>query len=291
MWDPDRRIADMKLEGIDVAVLFGGLAALGASLVKDVRLGASMAQLYNDWLAEYCRPHPDKLKGIAALAAQDPPVAAAELRRCVQEFGFVGGAFPVDVQGRNISHPDFYPIYEEAERLGVPICFHNSSMTKGPGGERFTSYFSIKVGLDPFENMIASMCVVCGGVLDQFPGLRVAFTESGVGWVPYWMDRLDDYYLELGHRSIEHLNAPLKRGRPSEYFKSEQCYFACEPEEKTIAYAASVIGAERIVYASDYYHHDAKFPESVKIIDAREDLTPEVKQRILGGNAATLYKL
>jgi predicted TIM-barrel fold metal-dependent hydrolase len=291
MTDPQARIVDMDREGIDVAVLFGGFAGLGAAVLPDARLGAVMARAYNDWLASYCKPHPKRLIGVAALAAQDPPEAARELRRCVQDYGFRGAAFPVNVQGKNLADPSFNPIWAEAERLDVPVCLHNSSVIHGPGGERFTSYFFKKAPLDGFENMLASMSVVCGGVLDRFPELRVAFMESGAGWVPYWLDRLDDYYSELGHRSIEYLDAPLRRGLPSAYFKSEQCYFSCEVEEKTLPYVLSVVGEDRALYASDYLHHDCKFPESVNIIKRRADLSPEAKEKVLGRNAAALYKL
>ncbi|MBI3744110.1 MAG: amidohydrolase [Chloroflexi bacterium] len=291
MWDPARRLRDMDLEGIAVAVLFGGFAALAASVVPDARLGTAMARAYNEWLAGYCRHKPERLKGVAALAAQEPEVAARELRRCVKEYGFVGGAFPSNVQGQNLADPRFNPIWAEAERLNVPICIHNSSVIRGPGGERFTSYFSIKAPLDPFENMLASMAIVCGGVLDRFPRLRVAFMESGAGWTLFWMDRLDDYYEELGQRSIEHLDKPLRLGMPSAYFRSEQVYVACEPTERTLPLVVDALGADRLLYASDYLHHDAKFPRSVALIHERKDLTIEAKRKVLGENAIRLYGL
>ena len=284
MWDPHRRIKDMDLEGIDVAVLFGGATGLGVSGIRDLDLARAMACAYNDWLAAYCDPYPERLKGVAALPLQDIDFAVQELCRAIDEFGFVGACIPVNVGGRSLDDPVYLPLYQTAQDLAVPICIHNTIMIDGPGGERFTSFVRKKAILDPFEMMIASMSLITGGVLDDFPGLRVAFLEAGVGWVPYWMDRLDDYYEEFEERT-------LKRGAPSEYFKSEQCFVSCEVDEKTLAFALASLGEERIVYASDYLHHDAKFPRSVAAIAERPELHADAKAKVLGENALKLFAL
>ncbi|MBI3743235.1 MAG: amidohydrolase family protein [Chloroflexi bacterium] len=127
------------------------------------------------------------------------------------------------------------------------------------------------------------MSLLLGGVLDDFPRLRFAFLESGAGWAPYWMDRLDDYYEEFKEHRLEHL--------PSDYFRSGQCFISCEVEEKTIPYVVQVLGEDRVIYASDYLHHDAKFPRSVALIAERKDLSRSAKTKILGGNAAKLFRL
>src|SRR6266511_4819831 len=80
----------------------------------------------------------------------------------------------------------------------------------------------------PFEAMINVLDFVTGGVLELFPRLRIAFMESGIGWVPYWMDRLDEHY-ERRAREV-----PLCKKPPSEYMRSEQCFFSSDPDEKTI---------------------------------------------------------
>ncbi len=283
MWDPHRRMKDMDLEGIDVAVLFGGGTGLGVSGLQDRRLAAGMARGYNDWLAEYCAPYPDRLKGAAALPMQDIPAAVEELRRSVKEYGFVGACIPVNVHGKTLDDPDYFPFYEAAQDMDIPVCIHNTIFIDGPGWERFTSFVRQKAILDPFEMMIASMSLVMGGVFDRFPKLTVAFLESGVGWVPYWMDRLDDYYEEFKE-------LPLKKD-VRDYFRSEQCYVSCEVDEKTVGYVADTIGEDRVLYASDYLHHDCKFPESVNAIAKRPELSEELKAKILGENAVRLFKL
>ena len=284
MWDPHKRMKDMDLEGIDTAVLFGGGTGLGVSGLRDKRLAVAMARGYNDWLAEYCHPYPGRLKGVAALPMQDVGEAVKELRRCVKQYGFIGACVPVNVHGRPMDDPDCYPFYAACQEMDVPVCIHNTTTIDGPGGERFTSFVRQKAILDPFEMMIASMSLILGGVFDDFPKLKVAFLESGVGWVPYWMDRLDDYYEEFKEK-------PLKKHLPSDYFKSEQVFVSCEVDEKTIAFASQTMGDGHVIYASDYLHHDAKFPRSVAAIQEREDLSSSLKAKVLADNAARLFKL
>ena len=282
MWDPKRRIPDMDIEGIDVAVLFGASTGLGASGLRDKRLAAAMARGYNEWLADYCSADPDRLKGVAAVALQDVDVGVAELRRSVKEHGFVGACVPVNIMGRAQDDPDYDPLYAAAQELDVPICIHNTTAIPGPGWDRFTSFVRQKAILDPFEMMIASMTMILGGVFDRFPGLRVAYLESGAGWVPYWMDRLEDYYEEF--KEIR-----LKQD-PPDYFRSEQCFVSCEVDETTLGYVADAIGDDRIIYASDYLHHDCKFPRSVTAITERPELSEETKAKILGENAQRLFR-
>lgn len=102
------------------------------------------------------------------------------------------------------------------------------------------------------------------------------------------MERLDDYYEKPtigGHKEF-----PLLDRKPSEYFRSEQCYFACEAEDLTLPAAIQILGEERIIYASDYPHHDYTV-NSVQEIRQREDISENAKRKILGENAARFYAL
>lgn len=286
MWDPHKRIQDMDLDGVAAAVLFPGTLGLAAPGHPERPLGVALTRAYNNWLAAYCHPYPDRLKGVAALPVLDIQESVAELRRCVTELGFVGASMPNRLPNahRNLDDPAYQPLWDEAQRLDVPICIHNNTVYQTALGERFTAYIDKKPIHDPAENMLAVQCLIFGQVLDRFPRLRFAFMEGGVGWVPFWMDRLGEYYEEF-------LEGKFDRGAPAEYFKSDQCFFSCEVEERTIPYVAKVIGPDRIVYASDYLHHDAIFPGAAKAISERTDLAATAKAKILGGNAIRLFGL
>ncbi|MBI3743234.1 MAG: amidohydrolase family protein [Chloroflexi bacterium] len=127
MWDPHKRIKDMDIEGIDVAVLFGGAVGLGVSGLHDQQLAMAMTRGYNEWLADYCAPYRARLKGVAAAPLQDVSSAMLELRRAVREHGFVGISVPVNVGGKPMDHPEYRPLYEGAQELDIPICIQSST--------------------------------------------------------------------------------------------------------------------------------------------------------------------
>jgi hypothetical protein len=135
----------------------------------------------------------------------------------------------------------------------------------------------------PFEQMIAMATVLCGGVLDDHPALRVGFLEAGCGWVPYWVERLEEHY---ERRSAE---MPRMVRSPREYLRDGRCFVTAEPDERLVPEAIEAIGAECVMYASDYPHTDSTFPYSVKAVRERDDLDDATKERLLGANALRYY--
>ena len=111
------------------------------------------------------------------------------------------------------------------------------------------------------------------------------FAERGdhQGFEHLWLERLDEHY-ELMPEQAERIDR-----KPSEYFLDGRAWVATEPDERSLPYVVERLGSERILYASDYYHWDCAFPDSVKLLAERSDLDPAAKTRILGGNAAELY--
>jgi predicted TIM-barrel fold metal-dependent hydrolase len=294
MRNPTARLADMDAEGIDVAVLFGTYIGLTLPNLADPGLATALARAYNDWLAEYCAAAPGRLKGVALLPIQDVACAVAELERATARLGHVTAMLPTNVHGRNLDHPDLYPLYDAAEQLGIPLSVHagvghnglpGHYGTEAAGTERFDRFFYTHCVAFPFEQMIAVLCIVCGGVLDRFPRLRVGFFEAGVGWLPYWMQRMDEHYERLRPQ------VPLLRRPPSEHVRGERFFISCDPDEETLPEVVAHVGADRILYASDYAHWDSSFPDSVRLIAERDGLSDAAKAQILGGNAARFLNL
>jgi predicted TIM-barrel fold metal-dependent hydrolase len=287
MSDPAPRLEDMDLEGIDVTVMFpGGAGEEWAGL--DRRFAIGLCRTLNDARAEYCRFNPRRLKSVAKLPLIDPEAAAGELRRAVTELGKVGMVTPQHIREKNLDHPSLDVVWAEAERLGVPVCVHGGgqAIDQVPiGVDRFRTRLEVHALTHPIGQMIAVDCFTVGGILHRFPKLRVAFLEAGVGWLPFWLERLDEHYELLADQ------APQIDRKPSEYFLSGRCFLGADPEEKGLAYVCQALGDEFVVYASDYCHWDCKFPDTVKIIAERNDLSEHNKRRILGENAARLYGL
>ena len=288
MKDPKARLIDMDSEGIDIAVLFGG--GIGGSIpaLEDAAFATELARARNTWVAEYCSENPARLKGTAVLPQQDVSAAVAELRRTVTELGFVGVSFLPNLRGRHMGDPDFFPIYEEAERLNVPICVHmflGRYGSEATGTLRVDKFFYSHLFGHTFEQMIALSVIMGEGLLDRFLKLRFVFLESGCGWLPYWLYRSNEHYEVLGNQ------VPALQTAPSELLKRGQLYFSCEADEPEIAHVIETIGDDWIVFASDYSHFDSRFPGASQPIIDNRDLSDTSKRKILNDNARRLYSL
>ena len=180
----------------------------------------------------------------------------------------------------------FTPIYETAQKLNVMVGIHASgSHLGGAGVDLFPQFIQAHTCSHAFGQMRQLTSVIFEGIPERFPDLRIAFLEAGCGWAPYWIERMDEEYAK---RASE---APLLRRKPSDYVRSGKIYFSCEADECLLPQALKLIGEEQILYASDYPHWDGSYPHSLDELRGREDLSAAQKRKVLGENAARLYKL
>ena len=286
MHDPRLRLEDMDEEGIDVAVLYppgsGEEWALG-----DVAFAGALCRTLNDARAEYAAHAPERLKLVAKLPMIEPKLAAEELERCVSEHGMVGMVTATHVREKDLDHPSFDVVWRTAERLGVAVCTHGGGQAPGQTPfaiERFETRLGVHAITHPLGAMHALFRFAVGGVLHRFPGLRVGFMEAGAGWLPFWLERLDEHWELLPEQ------APAIDRRPSEYVHG-RCFVTIEPGERTAPYVLATERGGAVCYASDYCHFDCAFPDSVRIVAERTDLDPAMKRALFSGNAAKLYGL
>ena len=287
MSDPKARLADMDLEGIDQVVCFpGGAGEEWAGLDRDFAI--ALCRTMNDARAEYMRFEPKRLKSNAKLPLIDPEAAAAELRRCVKELGFVGMVTPSHVRDKNLDHPSFDLVWRTAEELGVPVCVHGGgqAIDQVPiGVDRWKTRLEMHAFTHPVGQMLAVMAFTVGGILHRFPKLRVAFLEANTGWLPFWLARLDE------HWELTPEQAPIIDRKPSEYFLSGRCFIGSDPGEPDLPWVVNRLGEGVVCYASDYYHWDCAFPDTVKIVAERTDLSKSAKKAIFEDNPRRLYAL
>jgi predicted TIM-barrel fold metal-dependent hydrolase len=286
MYDPAPRLEDMDLEGIDVAVLYppgsGEEWALG-----DADFAEALCRTLNDARAEYVGHAPERLKFVAKLPMIEPERAARELERCVGEHGAVGMVTATHIREHDLSHERFDPVWETAERLGVAVCTHGGGQAPGQKTvliDRFDTRLGIHAITHPVGAMQAVLHFTVGGVLARFPSLRVGFMEAGVGWLPFWLERLDEHWEMMPEQ------APLIDRKPSSYFLG-RCFLTAEPEESMIPYVFERVDPGIVCYASDYCHWDCAFPDSVRLLAEREDLDGPTRTRLFSANAAALYDL
>jgi predicted TIM-barrel fold metal-dependent hydrolase len=279
--DLPTRLRDMDQEGIDVSVLFPTSSFSLISFVER-NYAIAYARAYNNFISDICRQSP-RLKGIALVPFQDVKAAMDEVNRAVTKLGLAGIAVASQGMKEHLGSEKFWPIYDEIQRLNVPFCVHNRR--QGPAGEqRFDSFLYMHTIGRPVETFIQFAGLIYGGVAERFAKLRIGFLECGVGWVPYWMERMDEEWEKRGK-----LEAPLCKRKPSEYVIHGNWFFAAEPEEGMLPYVIERIGEDKILFASDYPHWDGIFPHVVSTIRGREDISESAKEKILGRNAERFY--
>ena len=289
-FSPESQLVDMDREGIDEAFLYPsfGLFVLATDDIDPV-LAAALARAYNSWLADFCASGDGRLHGVAMLALQDPGAAAAEARRCAEELGF-RAAFvrPNPVGGRNFDDPAYDPIWEVMSAHAMALGVHEGGFPRLPQvvRGRLTHPEQVHICCHPMEQMIAAVSLIYGGVLERFPGLKVAFLEAGCGWVPFWLHRMDEHWENSTGRNfgVEH----VLRQAPSEYFR-RQCYVSADAGEYMLAQVIDLIGDDRIVFSTDYPHPDSPWPHAVEEFLGLPGVGHATKQKILWDNAMSLY--
>jgi predicted TIM-barrel fold metal-dependent hydrolase len=280
------RLADMDMQGIAQSVLFPTLGLAFAGLA-DIEVQAGLCRAYNNWLAEFCSADPQRLIGVAVVPQGDIAGCLSEARRAVGELGFRAVMLrPNPVKGRGLDHVYWEPLWDLLEELNVPLAVHEGTTGDLPqsGRDRFENFAMRHVCSHPHEQQIACLALTMGGVLERHPGLRVIFLESGCGWLPHWLERMDEHGESWGHCMAK---LPLT---PSEYF-ARQCFISCDPAEKGIPAFVSLLGAENLVFASDYPHPDALSENVVGQIADRPELDEDSIRKILETNSRRCFGL
>ncbi len=170
---------------------------------------------------------------------------------------------------------------QEMERLGIHIT--SGSIMPTLGAHRFKTRFQSHTVSHPMEQMAAMVGLIGSGVLERHPNLRVAFLESGGGWLPYMLWRLDEQYEQ---QSFE---APHLKMKPSRYFQ-RQCWISVESDEPNVKAVADAVGEDRLVISSDFPHADHA-PGGLKRFADRGDLSDSLKRKTLWDNTMRFYGL
>ena len=279
----------MDKEGLDVAILYPsrGLFVLAVDGM-DPELAAAIAKAYNDWLYDFCKIAPSRMYGAALVAPHDVSSAIEETRRAVTALGFKGIVMrPNHVNNRKWSDPYYNPLWEECQRLGIPVGFHEAGRVflPQPALAQFIPTFSMFNTLSfPMANMFACADMIYGGVMERFPKLRVAFLEGNCSWLPWLLWRMGEYMEITGKADYPELKL-----EPIEYFQ-RQCFGSIECDEITAKHLPEFGLEDNIVFSTDYPHLDVKYPHSVEVF-LQLPFKEETKRKYLWDNCARLYGL
>jgi uncharacterized protein len=279
---PEKWLQFLEKTGLEYSVLYP-TEGLAYGQISMPPWAIVYARGYNDWLYEKYLKFSPKLRGIALIPLQDVPSAVAELRRAVKELGMVGAMLPSNGLSRHLGAKEFWPIYEEADKLDCALAVHGGCY--GDLGFNSFDIFPATRALGmPFPLAIAATGMIVDGVFDAFPNLRIGFLEGGTAWIPLVIDRLD--------RELEYGGLRLKK-KAEDYFRSGKIFVGCEGNEKALAYAIERVGPGPFMFASDFPHEITlgNCMEEINEILQRDDLKDDHKSAILGDNARRFYKI
>ena len=191
--DPHLRVKDMLMDEVDAEVIYGILGA--ATKLADHEAANEMFRIYNDWLADFCSHYPERHIGLACLPYGDIDAACNEIFR-VAGTGVRGLELSCSWDMAPMYDPMWEPLWKAASEVGLPLHFHTFPAIDPKQLDSLTSetrrpaFFTVVSGFQMnLVNIVAA--IISGGVLERYPNLKVAFGESGCGWIPYMLERMD----------------------------------------------------------------------------------------------------
>ncbi|QFG22444.1 amidohydrolase family protein [Actinomadura sp. WMMB 499] len=311
-WDSDRRLHDLEQDGIVAEVLYpntvppffssSSLASGQAAVPDAAELSRRRAGLraHNRWLADFCALAKGRRAGVIQVMPHDIDAAVADVRAGVAAGLHGGVLLPGTPPGSGLPplyHHDHYdPLWETCAELGIPINCHSGSSGPRTGDRQEDDMFFLMEMKWWDQRTLRHL--VLGGVLERHPGLKVVFTEAGTGWIPGLLRSMDRFFDSTraasgpsggeltynGTHALDRLSL-----RPSEYWE-RQCYAGASFMHPTETAKRDLVGADRMMWGSDYPHIESSFPYSREAIRFALAGVPAAEAAsMLGGTAAEVY--
>jgi len=302
-WDTARRDAEQEADGVVAEVVFPNtvppffptnsvIAPTPTAKQYPKRLAGIRA--HNRWQADWIADAPHRRKGQIQIFLNDIPTAIEDIRT-FHAMGVDGGVLLPGVAPDSglppLFAPDYDPLWAVCEELDLTVSHHG-------GGTGIPSYGGYPASMVVMASEVAWWAdraiyhLIWGGAFERFPNLRFVITEAGVGFVPGLLTQMDFYHQEMrrGHLGeIAFEPDQVLAMKPSEYF-ARNCYVGCSFPGPDEARAIRQVGIDRVMWGSDYPHHEATYPytrESLRFAFA--DWTPDELDQVLNRTAAEVY--
>ena len=287
--DPELRVSDQNIDGIDAEVIYG-ILGIGGGMFTDSGPEAetltTIYDIYNEYVAELVTGYEQRLAGLACITSHDPQVSARQLRTAA-ELGLRGAEVNVSQMRKPIYHKDWDVLWDTSAECEMPISFHTLGLNYAkPDVAEQKTYEWVDTGLLYILFQLSGaeflVSVLLSGACEKYPGFNFVLGECGIGWLPYVLERTDNEYKDR----LFHIGLPEA---PSYYWK-RQGYSTFQQEFVSLDQVER-IGVNNIMWGSDYPHQDGVFPDSRKAIQEGLGHLPEdVLRKIVCENAARVYK-
>lgn len=308
---PEQRMKELDQDGVDAEVLFQGLTGPESTRsIKHLEAYRAMIRGWNDWLAkEYCAAGPDRLLGVGNIPSTNVKDAMAELEHC-KELGLPAVALSAYPSGANYPMPEDDEFWAESLKIGMPVAIHVALRTAsgpafGPGAVTSFNYGKPLLddsgpgGPDYVRSLAAygmrgalnATQMVMSGLFDRFPQLQVYFAENEAGWVPMYLEDLDNRYLRHRGWAKRHYGMPYLDRLPSEYVTSHVTWgFLRDP--LGVRLRDEMGGAAKLMWGVDFPHYNSDWPKSREMRDTNfVGVSAEERYEMECGNVIRYFKL
>jgi len=304
-WDYDIRTNDQNSQGVVGEVVFPNTVPpfFRKSIVTaqppkpdEYELVLAGIRAHNRWLKDFCDEDPNRRAGIGLILPNDLDEAIKDIE-FIAEAGLRGGVL------LPLIPPDctwLKPLYDPAwDKVFAAIQDHDLVMNQH-SGQGSPDYGSSMVGEALWVTEVTWYCqagwrhLIMSGVFEKFPKLKYILTESGCAWVPAALAQMDRIHMGMARGAIGELNYGdqewVLKEAPSAY-ASRNCYYGASFPSKADLDGIDQVGVDRVLWGNDYPHYEGTFPYNLESLRLTfNDLSEDVRRKILGLNAADLYK-
>lgn len=301
-WDPKARLRLMDELGINTQVLYPNAIGLGGqnlrNSVADTSLLLLCIELYNDAMQDIQADSGNRLLPMPVMPAWDIEACAREAERCAAKGarGINMTADPQDSGSPDLGDPAWDRLWDVCTGLNIPVHFHiGASQTS-------LSYFGTSYwpsqddyvkpaigGASLFQNNSRLLLnSAYSGMFDRFPTLKMVSVESGIGWVPFMLEAMDYELVENAPKWA----AKLQK-KPSEYFTDNWfATFWFENGRGDLQHLIDQVGEDNIMFETDFPHPTSLHPDPIAMVSEKiSTLRPESQRKVMGENAAKLYRV
>ena len=289
-YDVVERVKDMDRNGVLGSMCFPSFVQFCGQLFsksKDLEVGHRMLQAYNDWhVDEWCGSHPGRFIPLSIPPIWDPELMAKEVRRMAAKgcHAVTFSENPAKLGWPNIFGDHWDPFFAACEDEGTVICLHIGSSSTILGLEPGAP-IDIMITLTPLNAMHAATDLLWSPVLRKFPGLQFALSEGSIGWLPYWLERVDYVYQQ--HRFWTHQD--FADQLPSQVARDHFTF--CFISDRAGVEARHSIGVDQITWECDYPHSDSSWPHSPESVSKQLAGLPDDEiNKITHENAMRIFR-
>jgi len=305
---PEQRLKEQDMDGVDAEVLFPG--NVGPSYWRGIRNNdafKSVVRAYNDWLAEeYCSSNPDRLIGVGIIPMTNVDDALAELKHC-KKLGLKAIALNAFPAGQRAPTPEDDKFWAAAVDMQMPVTVHvafgfpqrgappppapSFNYARKPNLEAAVPDMVDRFNKYGFRGAIQITQLIWAGVFDRFPELGIYIAEVQIGWIPNWLDQLDNEYGRQRYWVERVYGLPQLAKFPSEYAR-EHAYWGFNRNPAGVRIARREMGVDKVMWANDFPHLESDWPNSKRVLEESFVGVPDDEQyKMIAGNAIEFFHL